>query len=270
MRFLGPKSFLVLACALLLSACNLGSSDQQWRLASSYIEQKQYLRAVEEYTRIVNFEQKGDLATKAQQQITLIYERYLSDYPRAIRSEREVYRRTDDPHAKRAARLKIADIYSNKLGDFSAAADEYERVFEEFGNMFAGSPERMLEWADALMETGKFADAALRYNQFRSSYPGNIHGARVLFLEAQAYLADQKYDVAIESFRELIRSYRSIEGQEGFVAESYYGLGMAFEAKDDLSKALEAYRESLAKYPNPRVVKVKIERLQKRKKERRL
>ncbi len=248
----------------------MGSEEQQWKLASSYIDQAQYLRAIEEYTRIVNLEQKGDLAIKAQRQITLIYEKHLEDYPRAIRSEREVYRRSEDPRVKREARAKIAEIYSNRFGDFVAASDEYEKIFEESGYIFPKAPELLIAWGDSLMESGNYSSAALRFSEFRSKYPGQVQGPRVLFQEAQAYLADQKYEVAIESFRELIRNYKGTEGYDGFVAESYYGLGLSFEAKDDLEKALEAYRSSLAKYPNPKVVEVKIERLQKRKQERRL
>lgn len=259
-----------LLMALLFGACSLGSGDQKWKLAQSYIVQKQYLRAIEEYSRIVNHEQKGLLAIKAQRQITLIYENHLKDYPRAIRSEREIYRRSNDPKVRLQVRIRVADIYLHRLGDFNAASDEYENIFTDFGYEFSGAPDLLLKWADALMENANFKEASVKYHEFQSKFPGNPQGPRVLFLEAQAYLADEKYEIAIESFRKLIRNYGQAKGYEGFVAESYYGLGMAFEAQDDLAKALAAYRSSLARYPNPRVVEVKIERLQKRKKERRL
>ena len=65
-------------------ACSLGVSDQQWKLADSYLQQGQHLRAIEEYSRIVNLEQKGPMAVKAQEQIALIYEQHIKDYPRTL------------------------------------------------------------------------------------------------------------------------------------------------------------------------------------------
>ncbi|MEO5667196.1 MAG: tetratricopeptide repeat protein, partial [Bdellovibrionota bacterium] len=117
--------------AFFLAACSLGVSDQQWQLADSYQQQGQYLRAVEEYSRIVNLEQKGPMAVKAQEQIAQIYEQQLKDYPRAIRALRDVYRRAEDDAARLKARSQIATLYSDRMGDYMAAAEEYEVIFKE-------------------------------------------------------------------------------------------------------------------------------------------
>jgi tetratricopeptide (TPR) repeat protein len=256
---------------LFLGACTLGVSEQQWKLAESYIQQGQHLRAIEEYTRIVNLEQSGPMAVKAQSQIALIYEQHLKDYPRAIRAVRDVYRRAgEDTAAKLKARIQIANIYSGRMGDFSAASEEYEIIFREFGEQISEGPELFLAWAEALMESARFDAAADRLRRFREVFPGHIHGPRSLFLQAQCYLAAQKYDLSIETFREIIRRQSGLDDYESMVAESYYGLGMSFEAKDDLDQALEAYRSSVLTYPNPSVVELKIERLKKRRQERRL
>jgi len=260
------KLFVVLS----LAGCSLGVSDQQWKLADSYLQQGQHLRAVEEYSRIVNLEQKGPMAVKAQEQIALIYEQQLKDYPRAIRALRDVYRRAEDDPSRLKARAQIAKLYSDRMGDFMASAEEYEVIFKEFGDRFLSGPELYLAWAEALMEASRFDDAALRLSQFQTKFPGDKDGPKALFLLGQAQLAGRNYEVAIETFREIIRKFGGVEGYDAMVAESYYGLGMAFESKDELAQALEAFRSSLVTYPNPKVVELKIDRLLKRKKERRL
>jgi tetratricopeptide (TPR) repeat protein len=255
----------------LLVACTLGVSDEKWKLAQSYVQQGQYLRAIEEYSRIVNLEQSGDMAVKAQTQIALIYEQNLKDYPRAIRAYRDVYRRSgEDISSRLKARTEIARIYSSRLGDFQAAIEEYEVIFKEFGYQIAEGPDLMIARAEALMEAMRFEEASSVLAKFREHFPGHKEGPRTLLLQAQSYLASQKNDQAIENFRDIIRRFNGVEGFEHLVAEAYYGLGVAFESKDELEKALEAYRASLQKYPNPKVVELKIERLQQRKKERRL
>lgn len=270
-----PGSFLrtLVLCAVVfaLSNCSLVEGDQQWKLAEAYRNEGQYERAIEEYTRIVNLEQRGALAIRAQENITEIYEEKLKDFPRAIRSEREVYRRTENPLKKMESRLRVARIYSDRMNDFLAASEEYELVFEQFPEEMGNkTPELVLEWARCLMEVGEFAKAGERLNAFRSSFSGHALVSQALFLEAEAYLAARQNDLAAAAFQNLIRSYRGSVGNEALVAESYYGLGMALEAQDKLAQALEAYKSSLSRYPNPRVVRVKIERLQKRKKERRM
>gem|GEM_PF-1061724 len=261
----------VLAVVGFTASCTLGVSDQQWKLAQSYVQQGQHLRAIEEYSRIVNLEQSGDMAVKAQTQIALIYEQQLKDYPRAIRAYRDVYRRAgEDVPSRLKARTEIAKIYAGRMGDFQAAVEEFEIIFKEFGYQITDGPELMIARAEALMEASRFEEAAIVLSEFRDHFPGHKEGPRSLFLQAQTFLAAQKNDLAIENFRDIIRRFIGVEGFENMVAESYYGLGIAFEAKDELENALEAYRSSLQKYPNPKVVELKIERLQQRKKERRL
>jgi len=263
----GLLAGLVLFCA---GACSLGVSDQQWKLADSYLAQGQYLRAVEEYSRIVNLEQKGPIAVKAQEQIALIYEQQLKDFPRAIRALRDVYRRAEDAPARLKARTQIAKIYSDRMGDFMASAEEYEVIFKEFGDQILEGPELYIAWSEALMEASRFDDAASRLAQFQGKFPGHKDGPKALFLLAQANLAGRNYEVAVETFREVIRKFTGIDTYDSMVAESYYGLGMSFEGMDDLAQALEAFKASLVTYPNPKVVELKIDRLLKRKKERRL
>jgi tetratricopeptide (TPR) repeat protein len=253
-----------------LVACTLGVSDQQWKLADGYLQQGQHLRAIEEYSRIVNLEQSGPMAVKAQEQIALIYEQHLKDFPRTIRALRDVYRRAGDDSARLKARLHIARIYAGRMGDFMAAAEEYEVIFKEFGDQVTDGPDILLAWAEALMEASRFDDAGQRLTEFQTKFPGHKDGPKSRFLLAQTFLAAQKYDEAIEGFRDVIRRFNGIAVYDTMVAESYYGLGMAFESKDELTQALEAYRASLATYPNPKVVELKLERLQKRKRERRL
>jgi outer membrane protein assembly factor BamD (BamD/ComL family) len=261
----------LLAVSLLLgAACTLGVNERHWQQAETFVQQGQYLRAIEEYSKIVNFEQRSLMAIRAQTEIANIYEVHLKDYLTAIRAYRDAFRRSDDPAQKMRARWAVARIYSDRLGNFQASCEEYETLYKEYGKGSPEGPEILLLLAKSLMDAGRFADSAMRFSEFRILYPGHVDGPRTTLLEAQAYMNSDQLDRAIELFREIITRLGSIAGYESLVAESYYGLGLALEQKDELTQALEAYRASLATYPNPRVIEVKIDRLEKRKKERRL
>lgn len=255
---------------LCLAACSIGGAEKHWNIAEEFEKQGQYLRAIEEYSRIVNMGQRNPIAIKAQVQIARIYDKNLHDYPRAIRAYRDAYRRSEDKRTKMESRWAIADIYSNQLQNSPAASEEYQALFQELARGQKEGPEVLLTWAKSLMDAGKFDESAVRYEEFRKLYPGHKEGPRTLLEEGHARLADRRPDQAMALFREFITKFGGVNGYTSMVAEAYYGLGSALEAQDELSAALEAFRASLSTYPNPKVIELKIQRVEKRKKERRL
>lgn len=260
------------AASLLLGAvaCSVGLAEKHWQLAEEFQRQGQYLRAVEEYSRIVNFGHRSPLATKAELEIARIYEENLKDYPRSIRAYRDVVRRADDSRTKMEARRSVARIYLERLQNPGAAADELGPLFEEYGRFQKEGPDILLTLAKALTDAGRFSDSSTKYELFRQLYPGHRDGPRTLIDQGHALLADRSPDQAAKCFRELIEKVGNDPQTATLAAEAYYGLGNALEANDDLPGALAAYRQSLATYPNPKVIQLKIERVEKRRKERRL
>ena len=263
-------AFMKTACLSMIVACSVGGSEKQWTIAEEFERQGQYLRAIEEYSRIVNMGQRSPMAIKAQMQIANIYEKNIKDYSRAIRAYRDAFRRSDDKRTRTEARWAVANIYAEQLQNPAAAAEEYEPLFLESGKGQKEGPEILLAWAKSLFDAGRFTDAAKRYSEFRTLYPGHKEGPRSLLEEGHALLTDRRSDQAAALFREFITKFSGVNGYASMVAEAYYGLGGALEAQDDLNAALEAYRASLATYPNPKVIELKIRRVEKRKKERRL
>jgi len=254
----------------LVSACSVGVAEKDWQLAESFERRGQYLRAIEEYSRIVNFGQRDSLAIRAQMQIAAIYDRHLRDYPRAIRAYRDAYMRASDKASRAQSRRAIAEIYGERLQNPVAAAEEYRGLYEESDKKGKELADVVFAWAEALVESGRYAEGAERYKEFRKLYPGHKDVPRSYLDEGNAWLADRRVDNAIGLFRTFISNYEGNTAYAAMVAEAYYGLGSSFEANDELVPALEAFKRSLATYPNPKVIQLKIERVEKRRKERRL
>lgn len=253
-------------------ACSIGVGEKHMQLAEEFFRQGQYMRAVEEYTRVVNFGPKSPLAIKALTQIAVIYEQYRKDYTRAIRAYRDVYRRSSDKHVQMDARFAVAKIYMDRLENPSAAAEEYEALYNEFGKGKKEGSEILFLWGKSLMDSGRFSDAAEKFLALRRDYPGHPDLPRSLIEEGQSYLADRRPELARDRFKELIERHGTLlnSSASSLVAEAYYGLGNALEMLDQLDPALAAYKQSLAMYPNPAVIELKIKHVEARKNVRQL
>ncbi len=253
-----------------LCACAVGVSEKHMQLAEEFVRQGKFLSGIEEYSRVVNYGGRNELAINAQKQIAIVYERYLKDFPRAIRAYQDVYKRSGDKRVKMESRWAIAKIYADRLENPVAAAEAFEVLYKEDAKFENEGAEILLSWAKALMDCGRFNEAAGVFAEFRKSFPGHKEGPRALLQEGEARLADRRPDQAKDNFQEIIAKFSGREGFSSLVSEAYYGLGNALEMKDQLDQALTAYRQSLAMYPNPSVIELKIQRVEKRKKERRL
>ncbi len=179
-------------------------------------------------------------------------------------------KRSDDAPLRLQAQWAIAKIYAQPLENPSSAAEEYRLLYRDLGRSDRRGPEILLDWAQALLDAGRPQDAAGLFLEFRESYPGHKDGPRALLEEAKAWLADRRTDRAIALFQETITKFAGFSTYDTLVGEAYYGLGLSFETNGDLGKALEAYRHSLAQYPNRKVIELKIEGLVKRQKEKRI
>ncbi len=265
LRFTNSSAF---SLALWLGACSVNVNEKHWNLAEQYAQQGQFLRAIEEYTRVVNFGQKSPLAIRAQMSIAQIYDEQLKDYPRAIRAWRDVLRRSDDSGVKIQSRIAVAQIYMNRMENPLAAAEEYSIVLKENPDIGADGPKILLSLARALLDASRYSDAAEKFKLFLANYPGHQENARVLYELGRAYLSGGKLLLAKTTFQELIAKLEGRPGQSSLVAEAYFGLGETYESMEDMKMALEAYKQSLATYPNKEVIELKIDRISKRAQEK--
>ncbi len=237
-------------------------------MAEEFLRQGQYRRAIEEYSRVVNYAKNTPLAVQAQLQIASIYDNTLKDYPLAIRAYRDVVKRTEDKALQMRALLAVCQIYGDKLEKPRIAAEEYTILFENYSKDQKEGPDILLSLAKSLMDAGEFSVSADKYELFRQLYPGHKEGPRTLFEQGQAFLSDRQYEKAIRSYQEVISKFSGNSQYNALVGEAYFGLGSAFEGAGQMIEAINSFKEALPLYPNKKVVELKIDRVEKRKKEK--
>jgi tetratricopeptide (TPR) repeat protein len=242
--------------------------EKHFQLAEEYSAQGQPNRAIEEFKKVIAVDEKNALAPKALIKVGLLYREKLKDYKEAIASFRKAYKRSVDSSDKILSLKTIAQIYRDDLDDSKAAAEELSTLYKEFGVSFKGGDEVLLEFSRVLRDASNYEEANKKYEEFLEKFPGHKEGPRVMLENANALLSARKYPVAEEKLKEIIEKFKGREEFRGLVAEAEYSLGSLYEEKDDAAKAEEFYLMAKEAYPNPEVMKLKLQGLERRKKER--
>lgn len=119
-------------------------------------------------------------------------------------------------------------------------------VVKTLKNRGAEASSLLFEANDAVF-SGAYEDALTQYEQIRSSYFGTAAAKKALFYSGFADLYMNKYDEAINYYRQFIKSgYNAAE----LVPSAYMGIGRAFEGKGMPDSAITAYTTLIEKYPN--------------------
>jgi tetratricopeptide (TPR) repeat protein len=242
--------------------------EKHFQLAEQYASQGQANRAIEEYKKVIASDEKNTLAPKALIKMGQLYREKLKNYDEAIQVFRKVYKKSEDPVDKVYSLKTIAQIYKDDLDNPKLAVDEYVALYSEFGVSFRGGDEILLEYAITLKDAARYPEAATKYAEFLEKFPGHKEGPRVMLEEANCLLSASKLSEAEMKLKKIIEQFQGRDEFQGLVAEAQYGLGNLYEEKDDVKKALEYYNLAQAHYPNPEVMTLKLQGIERRKKER--
>lgn len=259
----------ILAPIVLLGSCTVGGFEGHLRLAEGYFVQGQYQKALDEYSKIINAPVRGPVAIRAVMQAAKIYEENLKQYERAIKTYREISKKTDDERWLLDARTAAARIFQDRMDLPLEAAREYRTLLKDFGQDHMLAPTWSFRMGKALANAGSFDEAAQIFESFPKRFPDSQERPRARLEEANARLANRDFERAAAAFRTFLElDSRGAGVLSSWLGEAYYGLGSSLEALGESKSALEAYRQSLALYPNPKVIQLKIERVEMREKNR--
>jgi tetratricopeptide (TPR) repeat protein len=122
--------------------------------------------------------------------------------------------------------------------DFKAAEIEYRRAIE----LDPRSTYAVIEYSDLLRQTGRLDEAEAQIRKARALQPG----LPVLAVkQAEIQLGRKQPDAAIVTLNEALRLRHDVR-------RAHVALGVAWEAKGDLERALSFYRQALVMNPQDR------------------
>ncbi len=108
------------------------------------------------------------------------------------------------------------------------------------------SPENILSFADHLYDQGDYYRAITEYERFIFTYPLHPLAKKAQYQIALCYLKGEKFNQALQRFRDLADKYPSEETGR----RSLYMLAETYYQKKDYGQASDAFEKFLTSYPD--------------------
>ncbi|RMF86756.1 MAG: outer membrane protein assembly factor BamD [Nitrospinota bacterium] len=106
-------------------------------------------------------------------------------------------------------------------------------------------PQRLLGFADSLLQEGEYFRAITEYKRFLFSYPSHPRALEARYKIGLAYFRGQEWEEAILRFREIVEAYP----QEEIARDALFMIGEAYYRKGDYPSAIRVYQAITAHYP---------------------
>ena len=253
--------FIILAA---FYSCGYESGKSYFDEGELLKERGKYSEAIEKYNYVVLHHAKESVAPEALYRMGEIYYRHLNEYEPAIVAFRRIL--IDYPRSVkcRPAQRHIAEIYMYKLNDYKNAIIEYQKAIP----YYAGSRDSerfQYEVANAYFNLKNFEQQRVELNLLLERYPATELQGEIYLQIGSSYYVEGRLDDALKTYRGVVKKFPSTP----LSLEASFQIAVCLEEKENLTGALEALKEIENIYPNPKIVRNRIERIEKRLKRRR-
>lgn len=187
---------------------------------------------------------------------------YLHSYHEALLAYLLVERDyPDSPLAERALK-QVADIYKNQLREYLRAIVIYQKLLDMGGK---DSSEAQYEMADCYFRLNNFEQARIEFESFLKNFPDSERSAEVQYRVATAASLEGNLDKALETFKLVSKNWPD----SAYAVEARFGQAGVLEEREELRSALQILEDLRDVYPNPKILKKRIEQVEERIKKKR-
>ena len=220
-------------------------------IAQKYIDEQRYIEAARVYEQILEKNPQKSLKTKIIFQLGEIYYLDLNKFDLALEKYSLLIKESEEPLLMVKAEERRAEIYFEAVKDYQKAIESYGRLVE-FKPKLTKSDQYKFNMAISMINLKKFTDAQkILYSITNES---EQHVQAIYYL---GYIEFQK-----QNWKEAINiwnQYISIEKRKDAVINTKFLIANIYETTEDLRKAYEIYYSIMGDYPNPEVIKNRLE-----------
>ena len=250
------KVFFICGVLLLLNGCT-PQSEKLYTEAYSEIESGHFRLALDLLERSAAIEKDDKKRTKALVEAARIARFEVQDYDRALRINRQIILKSEDPKQRLLAQETLAEIYFENLQNYSQSLNEL-LILEQLTSEAEAKEKLRFKIAQAYFLTGN-PPAAFEYIEASLKSPA-ADRKHFLKLKAQILVSQKRYDEALAVYEEIRKLDADFFAKENL----YIATSTVFEEKEDYASAL-AYLEKYQSFVNDKAyLELRFKRLQER------
>lgn len=258
---------------LLVSAvgCSFNSPKKRFILAERLWTDKKYEAAVREFDKIVKRAPQSKLGVQALYRAAMTETVFLNRHTEAIERLKRVTAISSEAELVWSSRKQIGEILFEKLRRYAEAEIFYRELIEKHPEA-TEVPMFLFRVAKSQFYLWKFEESIQTFRSLHQRFPGTDQAQRALYEVGVAYYTGgeqepggygasmEVYEDAIKAYQEFIRTYP----RSALVAQARFGIATCFEEMDQLEKARDEYLALQSIYPSPKVIKIKLIRIEQR------
>lgn len=265
MLFLKVLSWAALFASAVFVVIWVLGSREEWKskqlmsLAEKKWQQDDYLGAIRDYEKLIESYPKSTLIPEAHYWKGLTFLFYLDDAEVAVVSLKKVIHlekaRGISEHSL-SARRHLAEAYEKRLKRPTDAISSYESIVAT-----SADKEQVLESrfkiGELYYEMGDMDQARVEWDLIVENAPKSSWAPSALYRKAGTYFVTGACEAAVPVYEVLYTSYP--EDPNSHFAK--FRAANCFEMEEKPSEALNLYRELEESYPDPEMIKQKVETL---------
>jgi tetratricopeptide (TPR) repeat protein len=244
---------------LIVSGCGFTSGSFKDILeAQDYINERQYEKAVALYKNILLQNPSKNIEIKISYQLAEIHSLYLNEYKEANKYYKKVTLITDEPLWQTKALEKMGSISFENLKDFETAQFAYKKL-KNFIPKLENQSFYKLRYALTYFHQENYSKASKLLKNFiteeRSDYTlsAYYHIGLINFYK-------KKWETAVSYWFEYLKR----EKNKDKIVQAKFMIANAYESNKKLKEAYNIYYSIIGSYPNPKVIKSRLNSLYKR------
>jgi len=221
-------------------------AEATFSLGSAYYREQRYLEAVEQFKRLLPFETESKFHQWGKKYVQLSIVRLIDQYARQNGHLPALYAYADylslnlGEINRVQTQLQIGESYK-AIGLYSEALKFFEKVkFSDVNGAFTGR--LFLNLGEVHLNENRFTEAERVALTFINNHSGHPRLPDAQIILARAYRGQKRFEQAIEVYTGMLDSPRTE------IPRVHYLMAETWFAKNDLTRAADAYRKTLDLY----------------------
>ena len=226
--------------------------------AQNLLEEQKFDKAAVLYEKILKRKPSKSIDIKISFQLGEIYSIYLERYDKSLYYFNKIISDSSSPLWEVKALEKVGYINFENLKNYKKSAEVYKRLIN-FRPILANIDTYKFKYAVSLFKKSKYDQSKIKFKEILLSNNQNLAKESIYYLALIDFYRHNWND-SIKNFKK----YLVLESQKNKIVKTKFMIANAYESASKLKEAYNIYYSLIGEYPNPKVIRNRLNSLYKR------